>query len=93
MTFRALQKHNDAGKLMVLFFSRLQRLLESQNRRIDQLMEKIKQQQDKLEKQSLHLQALQSKVSYTPIMSRAKPQLQDGPRHQTTALANIHLKG
>lgn len=42
-----------------------QRLMLSQNRRIDQLVEKIKQQQDKLEKQSLHLQTLQSKVSHT----------------------------
>lgn len=40
-----------------------QRLLTAQNRRIDQLVEKIKQQQEKLEKQSLHLQALQNKVS------------------------------
>lgn len=36
----------------------------SQNRRIDQLVEKIQQQQDKLEKQSVHLQALQSKVRF-----------------------------
>lgn len=35
----------------------------SQNRRIDQLVDKIKQQQDKLEKQSVHLHALQRKVS------------------------------
>ncbi len=44
-----------------------QRLVLAQNRRIDQLVEKIKQQQDKLEKQSLHLQALQSKVSCTTL--------------------------
>uniref|UniRef100_A0A3B4BAB7 Fibrinogen C-terminal domain-containing protein n=1 Tax=Periophthalmus magnuspinnatus TaxID=409849 RepID=A0A3B4BAB7_9GOBI len=37
------------------------RMMAAQNRRIDQLMEKIKQQQDKLEKQSVHLQALQIK--------------------------------
>lgn len=47
----------------MLFVVVLQRLLSSQNRRIDQLVDKIKQQQDKLEKQSLHLQALQRKVS------------------------------
>uniref|UniRef100_A0A8C5D073 Angiopoietin-related protein 4-like n=1 Tax=Gouania willdenowi TaxID=441366 RepID=A0A8C5D073_GOUWI len=40
------------------FFFRFQRLVAAQSRRIDQLVEKIKQQQDKLEKQSLHLQAL-----------------------------------
>jgi len=41
----------------------LQALVAAQNRRIDQLVEKIKQQQDKLEKQSRHLQTLQLKVS------------------------------
>ncbi|KAJ3599026.1 hypothetical protein NHX12_032989 [Muraenolepis orangiensis] len=40
----------------------IQRTLEAQNRRIDDLLEKIRQQQDKLEKQGLHLQALQTKV-------------------------------
>lgn len=45
---------------------RVQRLLSSQNRRIDQLVDKIKQQQDKLEKQSVHLNALQRKVSRKP---------------------------
>lgn len=41
----------------------LQKMLVAQNRRIDQLVVKIEQQQDKLDKQSLHLQMLQSKVS------------------------------
>lgn len=41
-------------------------MLVAQNRRIDQLVEKIEQQQDKLDKQSLHLQTLQSKVSQSP---------------------------
>ncbi|CAL8393282.1 unnamed protein product [Boreogadus saida] len=40
----------------------IQRTLAAQNRRIDDLLEKIRQQQDKLEKQGLHLQALQTKV-------------------------------
>ena len=43
-------------------YFRLKRTLEAQNRRIDDLLEKIRQQQDKLEKQGLHLQALQEKV-------------------------------
>lgn len=42
--------------------------MASQNRRIDQLVEKIRQQQDKLEKQSLHLQALQNKVRSTNLL-------------------------
>ncbi|XP_061739406.1 angiopoietin-related protein 4-like [Nerophis ophidion] len=45
----------------------VQRVLAAQNRRIDQLVDKIRQQQDKLEKQSLHLQALQSKVAHKGV--------------------------
>ncbi|XP_058494497.1 angiopoietin-related protein 4-like [Solea solea] len=48
----------------------IQKLLAAQNRRIDQLVEKIKQQQEKLEKQSLHLQALQSKVKQKRVKSQ-----------------------
>lgn len=44
--------------------SLVQRLMVAQNRRIDQLVEKITQQQDKLDKQNLHLQALQNKVRH-----------------------------
>ncbi|KAJ0065650.1 hypothetical protein NL108_014752 [Boleophthalmus pectinirostris] len=47
----------------------VQRMMAAQNRRIDQLVEKIKQQQDKLEKQSVHLQALQSKVGQKRMKS------------------------
>ncbi|XP_051232587.1 angiopoietin-related protein 4 [Dicentrarchus labrax] len=50
----------------------IQRLVLAQNRRIDQLVEKIKQQQDKLEKQSLHLQALQSKVGHKRVKSHRR---------------------
>ncbi|XP_061594551.1 angiopoietin-related protein 4-like [Cololabis saira] len=52
---------NDSNQAGVSF---IQKLMASQNRRIDQLVEKIQQQQDKLEKQSLHLQALQNKVAH-----------------------------
>ncbi|XP_068599483.1 angiopoietin-related protein 4-like [Brachionichthys hirsutus] len=50
----------------------IQRLLFVQSRRIDQLVEKIKQQQDKLEKQSLHLQALQNKVAHKRVKSQRR---------------------
>ncbi|XP_042371330.1 angiopoietin-related protein 4-like [Plectropomus leopardus] len=50
----------------------IQRLMAAQNRRIDQLVEKIKQQQDKLEKQSLHLQTLQSKVAHKRVKSHRR---------------------
>ncbi|XP_061538821.1 angiopoietin-related protein 4-like [Phycodurus eques] len=45
----------------------IQRALAAQNRRIDQLVDKIKQQQDKLDKQSVHLQTLQSKVAHRRV--------------------------
>ncbi|XP_071395839.1 angiopoietin-related protein 4-like isoform X1 [Centroberyx affinis] len=60
---------NDSDHSRVPF---IQRMLEAQNRRIDGLVEKIKQQQDKLEKQSLHLQALQSKVAQKRIKSHRR---------------------
>ncbi|XP_068590961.1 angiopoietin-related protein 4-like [Cebidichthys violaceus] len=50
----------------------IQRLVAAQNRRIDQLVEKIKQQQDKLEKQSLHLQTLQIKVAHKRVKSHRR---------------------
>lgn len=55
-------------------------MVAAQNRRIDQLVEKIKQQQDKMEKQSLHLQTLQSKVSDTTAPLTL--QLQEDPSNQ-----------
>uniref|UniRef100_A0A4W6D5E9 Fibrinogen C-terminal domain-containing protein n=1 Tax=Lates calcarifer TaxID=8187 RepID=A0A4W6D5E9_LATCA len=50
----------------------IQRLMAAQNRRIDELVEKIKQQQSKLEKQSVHLQALQSKVAHKRVKSHRR---------------------
>ncbi|XP_067452714.1 angiopoietin-related protein 4-like [Thunnus thynnus] len=50
----------------------IQRIVAAQNRRIDQLVEKIQQQQDKLDKQSLHLQALQSKVAQKRVKSHRR---------------------
>ncbi|KAF7667833.1 hypothetical protein LDENG_00044970 [Lucifuga dentata] len=50
----------------------IQRIVEAQNRRIDELVEKIKQQQDKLEKQNLHLQTLQSKVAKKRVKSHRR---------------------
>ncbi|CAK6972161.1 angiopoietin-related protein 3-like [Scomber scombrus] len=50
----------------------IQRLMAAQNRRIDQLVEKIQQQQDKLDKQSVHLQALQNKVAEKRLKSHRR---------------------
>nr|XP_061791245.1 angiopoietin-related protein 4-like [Nerophis lumbriciformis] len=45
----------------------IQRVMSVQNRRIDQLTDKIRQQQDKLDKQSLYLQMLQNKVAQRAV--------------------------
>ncbi|XP_077440339.1 angiopoietin-related protein 4-like [Vanacampus margaritifer] len=45
----------------------IQRVMAAQNRRIDQLVDKIRQQQDKLDKQSLHLLTLQNKVAHRGV--------------------------
>ncbi|XP_077573965.1 angiopoietin-related protein 4-like [Stigmatopora nigra] len=45
----------------------IQRVMSAQNRRIDQLSDKIRQQQDKLDKQSLYLQMLQNKVAHRAV--------------------------
>lgn len=37
-------------------------MLEAQNRRIDDLMERIRQQQEKLDKQNVRIRTLQSQV-------------------------------
>ncbi|KAM9383644.1 angiopoietin-related protein 4-like [Pholidichthys leucotaenia] len=50
----------------------IQRLVVAQNRRIDELVEKIRQQQDKLEKQSVYLQARQSKVGHKRVKSHRR---------------------
>lgn len=60
---------NDSDHERVSF---VQRLMVAQNRRIDQLVEKITQQQDKLEKQNLHLQALQNKVAHKRVKSHRR---------------------
>ncbi|KAK5869719.1 hypothetical protein PBY51_024417 [Eleginops maclovinus] len=63
------QDSNSSNHTEVSF---IQRLVAAQNKRIDQLVEKIQQQQDKLEKQSLHLQTLQSKVAHKRVKSHRR---------------------
>ncbi|KAM4549318.1 angiopoietin-related protein 4-like [Odontesthes bonariensis] len=73
---------NDSDHAGVSF---IQRLMAAQNRRIDHLVEKIQQQQDKLEKQNLHLQALQAKVAHKRMKSHKRRDeemaLRDGVEH------------
>ncbi|XP_075944314.1 angiopoietin-related protein 4-like isoform X2 [Anarhichas minor] len=65
----------------------IQRLVAAQNRRIDQLVEKIKQQQDKLEKQSLHLQTLQTKVAHKRVKSHRRRDEETALRGETEELS------
>lgn len=53
--------------LFVLFF---QLMLEAQNKRIDDLMERIRLQQEKLDKQNMRIRTLQSQVSKTDNRNR-----------------------
>ncbi|XP_078114831.1 angiopoietin-related protein 4-like [Sander vitreus] len=62
-------KSNNSENTRVSF---IQRLVAAQNRRIDQLVEKITQQQDKLEKQSLYLQTMQRKVAHKRVKSHRR---------------------
>lgn len=39
-------------------------MLEAQNKRIDELVERIKQQQEKLDKQNIRIRTLQNQVKY-----------------------------
>uniref|UniRef100_A0A8V5GR65 Fibrinogen C-terminal domain-containing protein n=1 Tax=Melopsittacus undulatus TaxID=13146 RepID=A0A8V5GR65_MELUD len=61
-----LSAHNSslgAGGFTWLFLHLLQSLMDAQNLRIEELLQKIKQQQYKLDKQNLQIKSLQSKVS------------------------------
>lgn len=82
----------------------IQRILEFQTKRMDELVEKIRQQQDKLEKQTIHLQALQGKVSQRKgkslVRHRGKETaLKGSPKHRNapTGVASdcheLFLKG
>ncbi|KAF3690748.1 Angiopoietin-related protein 4 Angiopoietin-like protein 4 Precursor [Channa argus] len=80
---------NDSDHSGVSF---VQRVVAAQNSRIDQLVEKIKQQQDKLERQGLHLQALQSKVTHKRIKlhrRRDEERALSGEALQSTATSGL----
>lgn len=66
-----------AAGLTCLF--RPQSLMDAQNLRIEELLQKIKQQQYKLDKQNLQIKSLQSKVSLLSRAGAGAPQ--PGPAH------------
>lgn len=43
-----------------------QGMMEAQNRRIDELVDRIKQQQEKLDKQNIRIRTLQNQVGQCP---------------------------
>ncbi|TWW58104.1 angiopoietin-related protein 4-like [Takifugu flavidus] len=65
----------------------LQKMVAAQNRRIDQLVEKLEQQQDKLDKQSLHLQMLQTKVSHKRLKPHRRRDGETAARREETQQA------
>lgn len=63
----------------------LQTLMDAQNSRIEELLQKIKQQQYKLDKQNLQIKSLQSKVSSCPAPGNTMsscPSQPAGTKHQ-----------
>ncbi|KAK1152552.1 angiopoietin-related protein 4-like [Acipenser oxyrinchus oxyrinchus] len=63
----------------------VQKLLEAQNRRIDELVERIKQQQDKLDKQNGRIRNLQSQLEQRKA---ASPKLRTILRHKEEETQN-----
>lgn len=63
----------------------VQKLLEAQNRRIDELVERIKQQQDKLDKQNGRIRNLQSQLEQ---QKAASPKLRTILRHKEEETQN-----
>ncbi|XP_049588157.1 angiopoietin-related protein 4 [Syngnathus scovelli] len=75
----ALLETTDVNRGDNLTMSFIQKIMAVQNRRIDQMVDKIRQQQDKLDKQSLHLLTLQKKVSHRGVRFLRR-------RHEETTL-------
>ncbi|KAF7692252.1 angiopoietin-related protein 4 [Silurus meridionalis] len=70
----------------------IQLLLEAQNQRIDELVERIKQQQEKLDKQNIRIRALQNQMQMSkerPTLSTVRTEQQDTPPHHG-AVSNCH---
>ncbi|KAM9795746.1 angiopoietin-related protein 4-like [Syngnathus typhle] len=63
----------------------IQKIMAVQNRRIDQMVDKIRQQQDKLDKQSSHLLTLQKKVSHRGVRFLRRRHEETAPTGNTAA--------
>ncbi|XP_026887875.2 angiopoietin-related protein 4 [Electrophorus electricus] len=61
----------------------IQWMLEAQNHRIDELVEQIKQQQEKLDKQNIHLRTLQSQIQIRNDLPSLKHKKDES--HQNTS--------
>lgn len=68
-------------------------MVVAQNRRIDQLVEKLEQQQDKLDKQSLHLQMLQAKVSHGSSRATTHLNAAENSPHLSSCYTRFHTRG
>lgn len=68
-------------------------MVMAQNRRIDQLVEKLEQQQDKLDKQSLHLLMLQTKVSHGSSRATTHLYATENSPHPSSCYARFHTRG
>ncbi|KAB5535990.1 hypothetical protein PHYPO_G00124190 [Pangasianodon hypophthalmus] len=76
----------------------IQSLLEAQNQRIDELVERIKQQQEKLDKQNIRIRALQNemqmrKESLNPSADEVRTEQQDTTTATASNCQDVFLRG
>ncbi|XP_026998312.1 angiopoietin-related protein 4 [Tachysurus fulvidraco] len=74
----------------------IQSLLETQNRRIDELVERIKQQQEKLDKQNIRIRALQNQIQMKKEKlnpSARRTEQQDTPPATAANCHDVFLRG
>ncbi|XP_032095031.1 angiopoietin-related protein 4-like [Thamnophis elegans] len=67
----------------------LQNLVRRQNVRMEELLQKIKQQQFRMDKQNLQIKSLQSKVNTLSPLHRREKDPQEAPRWRVTALRSV----
>ncbi|KAF5889164.1 angiopoietin-related protein 4-like, partial [Clarias magur] len=76
----------------------LQLLMEAQNQRIDDLLERVKQQQEKLDKQNIRIRALQSQIQMrkeklNPSAHEVQTEQKDTPTVTASNCHDLFLRG
>ncbi|KAK5617985.1 hypothetical protein CRENBAI_023817 [Crenichthys baileyi] len=103
-----LQGHMSTGARNSSDARNIQHMVETQNRRIDDLVERIRLQQEKLDKQNMRIRTLQSQIQQSgqrpsprssssstegPAQSGAEGQQRDSPLEMATDCHELFLRG